>query len=78
MPLLSVYGADFKSDPPLMEERSVGILQRHRRIVDVRWLSGDAVQFENFKLPALELFHGFRADVETAKVEAGKSSRDLH
>src|SRR6516162_10991572 len=59
-----------------MEERSVGFLQCHRRIVYVRWLGGDAVEFENFKRPALELFHRFRADVESAEVKVGNSSRD--
>ena len=53
---IAIPCADLKRNPPLSKERSIGFQQGHGRIVDMGRLTGDAVEFENFKPAELELF----------------------
>jgi hypothetical protein len=54
---IAIPCADLKGDSPLTEEYAIGLQQANRRIVDVSWFSGNAVEFEDFKSTALEIFY---------------------
>src|SRR3546814_20649744 len=65
---------DLERDSPLPEHRAISGQQRRARVIDVRGLGGDAVDFEDAQVAAgAERGRRWTAQIEATEVEAGNS-----
>src|SRR3546814_14106968 len=67
-----IGGTDLERDSPLPEHRAISGQQRRARVIDVRGLGGDAVDFEDAQVAAgAERGRRWTAQIEATEVEAG-------
>src|SRR3546814_21031725 len=63
---------DLERDSPLPEHRAISGQQRRARVIDVRGLGGDAVDFEDAQVAAgAERGRRWTAQIEATEVDAG-------
>src|SRR3546814_2214371 len=71
-----IGGTDLERDSPLPEHRAIRGQQRRARVIQVRGLGGDAVDFEDAQVAAgAERGRRWTAQIEATEVEAGKDRK---